>query len=88
MASKNEIQDMVASICGVLTGLGCQYEFEADNRSDRRSHYIYVRRPKYFEIRVSDHRANKMRRRKMFDIGPHGMPYDHAVQAITSLLKD
>jgi hypothetical protein len=85
MAKKQEIQDMAARLCSVLTDLGCDFHFEADNRSSHRSHYIYVRRPKYIEIRVSDHRATK--RPKQFDVGPHGMPVDHAIQAITTLLK-
>lgn len=86
--TKQEIHDTVAKLCGVLTDLGCQFEFEADNRSDRRSYYIYVRRPKYMEIRVSDHAANKVRRRKQFDIGPHGISLERAIEEITAKTKN
>jgi hypothetical protein len=82
---KIDVQGMAAAVCGVLTELGCEYHFEADNRSDRSSHYIYVRRPKYIEIRVSDHPTS--RRRKQFDIGPHGLPIDRAIAEITALVK-
>jgi hypothetical protein len=86
--TKQEVQDMVAKLCGVLTELGCEYHYEADNRSNRHSHYIYVRRPKYMEIRVSDHPANKIRGRKAFDIGPHGMPLDLALEEIRQRQRD
>lgn len=85
--AKQEVQEMTARLCSVLTELGCEYHFEADNRSKWHSHYIYVRRPKYTEIRISDHAINKIKRRKTFDIGPHGMPLDQAIKEITELMK-
>lgn len=84
---KNEVHEMTASVCSALTNLGCEYHFESDNRSQNRSHYIYVRRPKYIEIRVSDHPINKVRRRKQFDIGPHGLSVEQAIGEITALIK-
>lgn len=84
---KNEIQEMAAAVCGLLTELGCEYHFEADNRSSKRSAYIYVRRPKYMEIRVSDHAAGRVRRHKQFDIGPHGISVDQAIADITALVR-
>lgn len=85
--SKKEVQDTVARLLSALAGLGCEFHFESDNRASRHSHYVYVRRPKYIEIRVSDHPANKIKRRKTFDIGPHGMSLEQAVEGITEIVK-
>jgi len=87
MATKNDIQDMAAQICSALTTLGCDYHFEADNRSNRKSVYIYVRRPKYTEIRVSDHPIGKVQRRKTFDVGPHGLPVEQAIKELSALMR-
>lgn len=84
---KQNVQDMAARLCGALTELGCQYEFQGDNRSDHHSIYFWVRRPKYIEIRVSDHAINKVKRRKQFDIGPHGMPLEQAIEEIAALVR-
>jgi hypothetical protein len=78
---------MVDKLCTELAKLGCEYHFEASDRPRQHSHYVYVRRPKYIEIRVSDHAANKIKRRKTFDIGPHGMSLDRAVEEIAALLN-
>jgi hypothetical protein len=85
--TKQEIADATARLCSVLTGLGFEYHFEADNRGGNKSHYIYVRRPIYMEIRISDHPMNKIKRRKRFDIGPHGISLDQAIEQITELAK-
>ena len=77
--TKQELQDMTAKLCGILTELGFEYHYEADNRSDRKSHYIYVRKPAYMEIRLSDHAGNRVKHRKRFDIGPHGITLEQAV---------
>lgn len=88
MASRQEIQDMAAKVCGLLTDLGFEYHFEADNRANHKSFYIFVRRPKYTEIRVSDHPIGKVRRRKRFDIGPHAMSLDAAMKEIAVWAKE
>lgn len=75
---------MTAKLCGALTDLGFEYHFEADNRSARKSHYIYVRRPISMEIRLSDHAG---RRAKRFDVGPHGMTVDQAIAELTQLAQ-
>jgi hypothetical protein len=84
---KQEIQEAVAKLCAALSGLGFQYDIEGDNRSDRKSFYIYVRRPIYMEIRISDHPMNKIKRRKTYDIGPHGISVDAAIAEITSIAR-
>ena len=89
MGNRNrEIQEIVAALCGALSGLGCEYHFEAGTLAHRRSYYIYVRRPKYMEIRISDHAANKIRHRKRFDVGPHGMTLEQATREITELVTN
>jgi hypothetical protein len=80
-----EIKDIAARICGALTEFGFEYHFEADNRSGWKSCYIYVRKPIYMEIRISDHPQNKVKRRKQFDIGPHGMSPEAAIAEIKQL---
>lgn len=85
--TKKAVEDTVAKLLTALANLGCEFHFEADNRASRHSHYVYVRRPKYIEIRVSDHPANKIKRRKAFDIGPHGMSLEKAVEGITEIVK-
>lgn len=81
--TKGEIQDIAARICGTLTELGFEYHFEADNRSERKSCYIFVRRPRYMEIRISDHPSNRRRRHaRTFDIGPHGMTVEGVLNDI------
>jgi len=80
---KVEIQDMAAKLCGVLGDLGFEYDIQADNRGGHKSFYIYARRPRYMEIRISDHPAGKRgKHRKTFDIGPHGVSLDHAISEI------
>jgi hypothetical protein len=79
--TKGEIQDVAARLCGALTELGFEYHFEADNRSARKSAYIYVRRPRYMQIRISDHPSGR-RRRHTFDVGPHGVTLEHALAEI------
>lgn len=83
---KSEVMDTAASLCGILTDLGCIYEFEADNRSQNKSVYIYVRRPRYFQVRVSDHPRKKHARKMMIDIGPHGLSLDEAIVQIKAKL--
>lgn len=85
--SKKQVEDTVAKLLGALAELGCEFHFESDNRANRHSHYVYVRRPKYIEIRVSDHPANKARRRKAFDIAPHGTSLEQAIMGITEIIK-
>lgn len=84
--TKTEIREMATTLCGTLTDLGFEYHVEADNRGNRRSHYIYVHRPIYMEIRVSDHRHGTGRR-KRFDIGPHGLSLEQAIKEITELAQ-
>lgn len=85
--TRREIEETTAKLCGALTELGFEYHTEADNRSNRRSHYIYARRPIYMEIRVSDHPPGKVQRRKRFDIGPHGISVEQAIEEITALAR-
>lgn len=85
--TKQEVQDIAAQLCGALTDLGCEYHFEADNRSNRHSHYIYVRRPKYIEIRISDHPRKKGKLRKQLDVGQHGVSLERAIEEITALVR-
>lgn len=90
--------EAVVQLCNLLDRLGCIYELRGDNRvqhlnsrqfpvREHRSRYIYVSRPKYIEIRVSDHKQNKIRRRKTFDVGPHGLSLEQAVGQIEALVK-
>jgi hypothetical protein len=82
--TKRQIQDDAAKLCGLLCELGYEYHTEGDNRgSSHRSVYIIVRRPRYMEIRVSDHPMNKIKRAKTFDIGPHGTALEQAIKDIT-----
>lgn len=81
--TKQQIQDDAAKLCGLLSELGYEYHTEGDNRgSSHRSVYIIVRRPRYMEIRVSDHPMNKIKRRKALDVGPHGITLEQAKKEI------
>lgn len=83
--TKQEVVDIATKLCGVLTDMGCEYHFETDNRSKSKSCYIYVRRPKYMEIRISDHPPGR-RRYTQFDIGPHGLSVETALEKITTFM--
>lgn len=75
--TKQEIQDTAAKLCGVLSELAFEYEVVNSSRSDQKSCYVYVRRPRYLEIRISDHVGRH--RKKHFDIGPHGITLEQAI---------
>jgi hypothetical protein len=81
--TKDEIKDIATRLCGALSELGFEYHFEADNRSARKSAYIFVRRPRYMQIRISDH-PSRRKRRHTFDVGPHGVTLDHALREIAT----
>lgn len=84
---KKDVAAMTGELCSALSRLGCEYDCSSSHQASLKSHYIYVRRPKYFEIRVSDHSIKKVKRRKTFDVGPHGVSVEQAVSEITELLK-
>ena len=84
--TKQEVQDIVAKLCGALSDLGCIYEVTADNRSNRKSQYIYIRKPTYAEIRVSDH-PPVAKRKKQFDVGPHGMTVEAVIDELRARLR-
>lgn len=82
--TKQEVHELAVALCGKLTELGFEYHVEADNRSNQKSQYVFVRRPIYMEIRVSDHPADS-KRRKHIDVGPHGISVEKAIETITAL---
>lgn len=83
MGKKFAVRDAVGRLCRSLSALGCVYEIEGSA-----SQYVYVRRPLPAKFRVSDHRPKLSRFLRdtgralyFFDIGPHNLTVQQAVDA-------
>lgn len=86
---KKDLQTITARLSSVLTDLGFEFHMEADNRPSHRSHYLYVRRPVYVEIRVSDHVPTRLSsKRKRIDVGPHATSLEDAIKEINTLAQE
>lgn len=86
------VDELNARLCAALTKRGMTFEWEADGRGAKVSHYFFVRKPLLLKIRISQHKSNRIEKEKnhsrisVLDIGPHAMSYAEALTEIDRLV--